>query len=445
MANYGLARRKLAAVALGMSGACWPGRAASPHLAPPPNFADFYQASGPRLAPALRREGDSLRIFLNRAAPAPGSAVLLLRLTAWSGYEATQPLWEETRPLRPYPGSDPTAPVHVLTAAVVASRLAPGQVLQVSLGPAGAAEAAAASSEPATTALPAPSPADAVQDPATTAWLPFTAERLTRPFVLLDSTGLVLARPYVRAGEGVAVATFGLSEPVRWRRYPAGAPALPPYTDPRTQPAAPRTLAVLDSSGAPVAAGTLLRFAQPGLLALRVGGLGGEPVRTVPLLVTRADFPGHTTANELIENLLYLTSAPERRELATAPDPKRAVDRFWLRAAGSDQERARRLIRSYYGRITAANELFSGHKPGWRTDRGLLYVVLGPPQRVSRPAGEERWYYDHAGRLGEAVTFTFRARPTTLAPDNYELVRHPEYQPLWNAAVDQWRNPLSVR
>jgi GWxTD domain-containing protein len=268
---------------------------------------------------------------------------------------------------------------------------------------------------------------------------------LARPFVLLDSTGLILDRPYVRAGEGVAVAVFGLSQPVRWRRYATGTAALPPFADPRAQPAAPRTLAVLDSAAAPVAAGTLLRFTQPGLLALRVGGLGGEPVRTMPLLITRADFPGHTTASELIENLLYLTSATERRELATAPDPKRAVDRFWLRAASQDQERARRLIRSYYGRITAANELFSGHKPGWRTDRGLLYVVLGPPQRVSRPAGEERWYYDHAGQLGEAVTFTFRARPTTLAPANYELVRRPEYQQLWYAAVDQWRNPLSVR
>ncbi|MGI4834112.1 MAG: GWxTD domain-containing protein [Janthinobacterium lividum] len=425
-------------MALVVGGGSWPGQATSPHLAAPPDFAGFYRAGPAHLAPVLRREGDSLRIFLNRAAPALGSAAPQLRLSAWPSYEAAQPLWEEARPLRPYPSSDPAAPVQVLTAAVAASRLAAGQVLQVSLelpSPTAAASSVAG----------AASPTSAAQYPATTAWLSLSAEQLARPFVLLDSTGLVLDRPYVRAGAGVAVATFGLSQLVRWRRYPAGAPALPPFADPRTQPAPPRTLAVLDSGAAPVVAGTLLRFAQPGLVAFKVGGLGGEPARTVPLLVARADFPGQTTANELIENLLYITTATERRELATSPDPKRAVDRFWLRAAGSDQEHARRLIRSYYGRITAANELFSGHKAGWRTDRGLLYVVLGPPQRVSRPAGEEHWYYDHAGHLGEAVTFTFRARPTTLAPDNYELVRRPEYQPLWNAAVDQWRNPLSVR
>ena len=431
MASYGSAWPKFWGAALVLGAAGWPLLAAGPRLAAPPEFAGLYQVVPGRLAPVLRREGDSLRIFLNRAAPAAGSVAPGLRLTAWASYDAKQPLWQEVRRPRPYPGSDLNAPVQVLTTAVAASRLAAGQVLQVSLD------------------LPVPTdlatPAPAAQDPATTAWLPLSAQRLTQSFILLDSTGLVLDQPYVRAGAGVAVAVFGLGQPVRWRRYPAGTPALPPYANPLTQPAAPRTLAVLDSSAAPAAANELLRFSKPGLVALKVGGAGGEPVRTVPLLVTRPDFPGQTLAPELIEDLLYITSSAERQQLAAAPDPKRAVDRFWLRAAGDDQTRARDLIRRYYGRITAANELFTGHKAGWLTDRGLLYVVLGTPQGVSRSPGEERWHYDQAGRQGEAVTFTFRARPSTLAPDNYELVRRPEYQQLWYAAVEQWRTPLSAR
>ena len=401
-----------------------PAVAAAPRRLPPPDYAGLYRAAPARLASATRREADSLRLFLNLTAPAPGSAPPRLRLTAWPSYEARQPLWQEVRTARPYPGSDPAAPVQVLTAAVAATRLPAGAVLQVSLD----------------------QPAGPDQDPATTAWLPLTPERLARPFVLLDSTGLVLARPYLRAGEGVAVATYGLSQPVRWRRYATGAAALPPFTDPHSQPAAPRTLGVLDSSAAPVAAGTLLRFARPGLYALKVGGLGGEPVRTVPLLVGPASFPGQRTAPELIEPLLYLTTAAERQQLLQAADPKKEVDRFWLRAAGGDQTRARDLIRSYYGRVAAANELFSGHKAGWLTDRGLLYVVLGPPQSVRRlPDGTERWHYDEAGRQGEAVAFTFRPRHTTLAPDNYELVRRPEYELLWYAAVERWRRTTSAR
>ena len=353
-----------------------------------------------------------------------------LRLTGWAAYEAKQPLWQVVRAARPYPGSDPAAPMQVLTAAVAAASLTPGAVLQVSLD------------KPSLTSQPPGSD----QDPGTTAWLRLTPEVLARPFVLLDSAGRVLDRPYLNAGEGVAVATYGLAQPVRWRRYPTGTPALPPFTDPRSQVAAPRTLGVLDSSAMPVAAGNLLRLSAQGLYALKVGGVGGEPVRTVPLLVVPANFPGQSTPTEVIEPLVYLTTAAERQALLKAPDPKRAIDRFWLDAAGGDQVRGRDMIRRYYQRVTTANEIFTGHKAGWLTDRGLLYVVLGPPQSVRRlPDGTERWHYDQAGRQGEAVAFTFRPRPSTLAPDNYELVRRPEYEMLWYAAVEQWRRTTTAR
>ncbi|QKG57617.1 GWxTD domain-containing protein [Hymenobacter sp. BRD128] len=415
-------------LALGLVGLASP--AAAPHLLATPDFAGLYRPVPDRLLPATRREGDSLRIFINQPVAAPGSAPMRLRLTGWATYEAKQPLWQVLRLARPYPGSTPTAPVQVLTAAVAASQLAPGAVLQVSLD------------KPALTNQPPSSD----QDPSTTAWLRLTPEVLARPFVLLDSAGLVLARPYVNAGESVAVATFGLTQPVRWRRYPTGTPALPPFTDPRSQVAAPRTLGVLDSSAAPVAAGNLLRLPEQGLYALKVGGAGGEPVRTLPLLVVPASFPGQSTAPEVIAPLLYLTTTAERQALLKAPDPKRAIDRFWLDAAGGDQMRGRDMIRRYYQRVTTANEVFTGHKAGWLTDRGLLYVVLGPPQSVRRlPTGEERWHYDQAGRQGEAVAFTFRPRPSTLAPNNYELVRRPEYELLWYAAVEQWRRTTTAR
>ncbi|RZK61706.1 MAG: hypothetical protein EOO59_04410, partial [Hymenobacter sp.] len=177
-------------------------------------MAALYRLETDRLAPVMRREGDSLRFFFNHPAALAGSANPRLRLTAWASYDARQPLWQEVRVLRLYPGSDPAAPVQVLTAAVAVSQLAAGQALQLSLT---AAAAPAAASTPAAPTAPA-----ADQNPATTAWLTLTPERLARPFVLLDSTGLLLDRPYLRAGEGVAVAVFGLSQPVRWRRYAAG-------------------------------------------------------------------------------------------------------------------------------------------------------------------------------------------------------------------------------
>jgi GWxTD domain-containing protein len=405
--------------------------AAAPPVPPRPDFAGLYRATPNRLVIETRREGDSLRLFINQLAPAAGQPLPSVQLTIWPAYDAKQPQWQATQRLRLYPGSNPSSPTLVLTTAMPTAQLpATGAVLQVHFA------------QPILTNQPE-SPD---QNPTTTAWLRLTPERLARSFVLLDSTGLVLTRPYLRVGESVAVADFGLAQPVRWRRYPTGAAALPPFADPRRQSAAPRTLGVLDSSAAPVAAGQLLRLTQQGLYALRIGGLGGEPVRTVPLLVVPSDFPGQVTAPELIDPLLYLTTAAERQQLRQAANPKRAVDQFWLKAAGGDQTRGRDLIRRYYGLVTTANELFTGHKAGWLTDRGLVYIVLGPPVSVHRlPTGEERWTYDAVGRSDKETIFTFRPRPSTLAPDNYELVRRPEYEMLWYAAVERWRKTLTVR
>jgi GWxTD domain-containing protein len=398
---------------------------------PRPDFAGLYHSTATRLVIETRREGDSLRLLLNQPGAPAGQAWPQLRLTVWPAYDAKQPLLQVAPRLRLYPGADPNAPTLVLTAALPAAQLPAGAVLQARL-------------EPPNSTSP---PDESAQNPATTAWLRLTPERLARPFILLDSMGMVLGRPYVRAGEAVVVAGFGLPQPVRWRRYAAtGVAALPPFADPRRQPAAPRQLGVLDSSAAPLPPDHLLRLPQQGLYALRVGGAGGEPTRTVPLLVARPDFPGQSTADELIENLLYLTTAAERQQLRQAASPKRAVDQFWLGAAGGDQARARDLIRRYYGLVTAANELFTGHKPGWLTDRGLVYVVLGPPASVRRlPTGDERWQYAELDQSGRDLTFTFRPRPSTLAPDNYELVRRPDYEAGWYAAVERWRKTTTAR
>ncbi|UOQ72318.1 GWxTD domain-containing protein [Hymenobacter cellulosilyticus] len=115
---------------------------------------------------------------------------------------------------------------------------------------------------------------------------------------------------------------------------------------------------------------------QTGLYALRVAG---TPL-PVGLLVTDEDFPELNTADELIQPLIYLTTSAERRALLDAQVPKRAVDEFWLKVAGGNQTQARQLIRTYYGRVAAANQLFTAHKAGWMTDRGMLYIVLGAPK-----------------------------------------------------------------
>lgn len=388
-------------------------------LAPRPDYAGLYR-DAPHLAVDTRREGDSLRLYLHLPAPArlgPGHA---LRLAAWPSYEARQPLWEDSVPRRqqhPRPDADGVR----LSFCIAAARVPAGAVLEVGTSPADAK--------------------DDDQEPRTTAWLRLTAAQLGRPFVLTDSVGQPLLRAYVQAGETFGVDSYGLYQPVRWKRYAVSpAPALPPMTNPGALPAGPRVLPVLDSAEA--RPGQPLRFAEPGLYALRVGGAGGAPPRTLAVLVAANRYPALTTAAELIEPLRYLTTSQERQRLTDAPAPKRAVDKFWLDIAQGNQTLGKELIRRYYGRVTAANRLFAAHKAGWLTDRGLLYVVLGPPPSVRRSFnGEERWFYPEGSLGGGPISYTFRPRPSTFAPDYYELVRRPEYELLWYAAVEKWRTP----
>ena len=73
----------------------------------------------------------------------------------------------------------------------------------------------------------------------------------------------------------------------------------------------------------------------------------------------------------------------------------------------------------HYRRIVFANEKFGDQRPGWQTDRGKVYVMLGPPDSInlstrhgspansqtSQPA--EKWYYQHVKGIGENVEFAF--------------------------------------
>jgi GWxTD domain-containing protein len=391
--------------------------------APRPDYAGLYRDQ-PRLRLDTRREGDSLRLYLQVPAATqllPGRPLLL---TAWPGYEARQAQWQDSVPRRRWhPRPTPGGEVQ-LSFCLPVAQLPAGTVLQVQLGLEVAPEG--------------------YQDAGRTAWLRLTPERLSRSFILIDSLGQPLLRRYVRTHEVFGSESYGLLQPLRWTRYDLKpVPALPPMSDPRAVPMGPRILPILDS--ATTQPGQLLRFGQPGLYALKVGGAGGIAPRTVAVLSADNDYPALSTATELIEPLRFLTTSKERQALSSAPDPKRAVDQFWLDIAKGNKTLGKNLIRAYYGRVTAANDLFPAHKAGWLTDMGLLYIILGPPPSVRRLAnGEERWFYPEAGADGGPITFTFRPKASTFAPDYYELVRRPEYELLWYAAVEQWRTPSTA-
>lgn len=189
---------------------------------------------------------------------------------------------------------------------------------------------------------------------------------------------------------------------------------------------------------------------QPGVYRLRLEAATpgadapfAEEVRD--FAVREPDFPRLTELDDLIAALAYLTSDRELntlREGSTAAERRRRFDAFWG-TLFNDRRVAAGVIRLYYERVEQANRLFTSHKEGWKTDRGMVYVLLGPPEFVETRPDDETWHYAY-GTRDALATFIFerasyfdgRLRP---AFENWVLVRSAAYEPVWRRAIRNWR------
>lgn len=158
----------------------------------------------------------------------------------------------------------------------------------------------------------------------------------------------------------------------------------------------------------------------------------------VSLRITDKRYPRYTRPADLVKPLIYISTKNELKELQTTTAPKKTLDNYWLRLASNSETRARRSIRAYYGRVMAANRLFTSYKEGWKTDMGMVYMVLGQPNQVSRLRDKEVWTYTQNANFSE-INFTFLRRANAFTDDYYELVRYVEYEPIWYPVVEEWR------
>ncbi len=87
------------------------------------------------------------------------------------------------------------------------------------------------------------------------------------------------------------------------------------------------------------------------------------------------------------------------------PIKKAAIDDFWLNIGGS-LERARELLKKYYGRVKEANKHYSSYTQGWKSDRGMIYIVMGPPANIYKSKKDEIWMYGNESNPN-ALRFVF--------------------------------------
>ena len=93
--------------------------------------------------------------------------------------------------------------------------------------------------------------------------------------------------------------------------------------------------------------------------------------------------------------LVYITTRQEYDRLESTIGNKKAFDRTILSIA-ADIDRARTLMRSYFRRVELANRYFTSYKEGWKTDRGMIYIVFGRPDEVFLFDDREVWNYDNS-------------------------------------------------
>lgn len=150
------------------------------------------------------------------------------------------------------------------------------------------------------------------------------------------------------------------------------------------------------------------------------------------------DFPQVQSEESLLGPLFYIATQTEYNNILRGNNTKLAVDDFWL-ARASSMERSRELLRVYYNRVVYSNLYFTTNREGWKTDRGMIFILFGPPDRIRSGGSEERWYYI-SSRQGKVVEFVFDRVPGLYA--NHDLVWRKNGQSMGyvSAAVSSWRS-----
>src|SRR5579863_8231983 len=131
----------------------------------------------------------------------------------------------------------------------------------------------------------------------------------------------------------------------------------------------------------------------------------------------------------LSEDVVYIISPEERStflQLATNEEREQFIESFWLRRSSNPDLPDNDFKEEHYRRIAYANEHFASGIPGWKTDRGRIYIIWGKPDEIEahptggtydRPMDEgggstttypwERWRYRYLEGIQENVELEF--------------------------------------
>jgi GWxTD domain-containing protein len=87
----------------------------------------------------------------------------------------------------------------------------------------------------------------------------------------------------------------------------------------------------------------------------------------------------------LNEDVSYIITDEERaafKRLQTDEEREQFIENFWLRRDPTPDTVENEFKEEHYRRIAYANEHYASGIPGWKTDRGKIYIMYGPPDEI---------------------------------------------------------------
>ena len=110
----------------------------------------------------------------------------------------------------------------------------------------------------------------------------------------------------------------------------------------------------------------------------------------------------------LNEDVTYIISPEERTaflQLETNEEREQFIEQFWLRRSSNPDMPDNDFKEEHYRRIAYTNEHYASGIPGWKTDRGRIYIIWGAPDEIeSHPTGGT---YDRPTEEGGGSTTTY--------------------------------------
>ena len=145
------------------------------------------------------------------------------------------------------------------------------------------------------------------------------------------------------------------------------------------------------------------------------------------------------------EDVAYIITDEEKRawkKLATDEEREQFIEAFWRRRDPDPDTELNEYLEEHYERVAYANQHFASGMPGWKSDRGRIYIMYGPPHEkethptggnYERPSYEgggntttypfEVWFYRYLPGVGSGIEIEF-VDPTGTG--EYRIARSPD-------------------